>query len=397
MAGEPLRGDDIKQHNTKIILSNIYKARNIGGISQSELVSRTGLQASAVLRIFTNLENTGLICQAKEQKKVVSNTSDTKKGRKPVYYTICADSRFVIAVSFWLAGISIGIFDFSGVEVYHDSYKFNSEVNGEYVVDKMIFAIEKAIRTLDISQDKIIGIGVSSPGKVSLRDGRVVFYTRINGLEDYPLKTKLEDVFNVPVLVQNVCCSITYEAFQNAKMNFGSSVYSIFVRNGAGGAFVTENGIFVSSDGTTYEAGHVPIIHDGPLCECGLKGCLQACLLQLDKEFRNEDVDSPLLFGNLSDELAKQNPKALELVNKISYYIYLSIKQAQRIFAPESFLLVFSTLFLAEAVATKVKEMLKEDGDAYEKERAPIHYIAFSDFMAMQGARQLVLDNYLSD
>ncbi len=45
---------------------------------------------------------------------------------------------------------------------------------------------------------------------------------------------------------------------------------------GLGGGFVTEHGIFEGARSTALEAGHLIVDPDGPPCECGAYGCLQA-------------------------------------------------------------------------------------------------------------------------
>ena len=61
-----LRGKDIRKGNEKLVLSLIQKQELL---SQSEAVELTGLKAPTILRIFTNLEESGFIKISKKPKR----------------------------------------------------------------------------------------------------------------------------------------------------------------------------------------------------------------------------------------------------------------------------------------------------------------------------------------
>ncbi|MBR4477686.1 MAG: hypothetical protein IKO96_03550, partial [Spirochaetales bacterium] len=53
---DPVRATDIRHRNIMAVLSAIYASRTEGGVSQSQIVSRLGLRAPSVFRIFYYLE-----------------------------------------------------------------------------------------------------------------------------------------------------------------------------------------------------------------------------------------------------------------------------------------------------------------------------------------------------
>ena len=395
MATDPLRAIDIMPHNRNLILSNIYNAQKIGGISQSELVARTGLKPATIFRIFSSLEEEGLIEINSSDSEVKENHCG-KKGRKPAYYTINPDARFVIAIEFWVASISIGVFNFAGICIKNEMHNLDSDADGDSVVQSMISIINDLIDSLSLPREKIIGIGISAPGKISIKEGMILYYSRIKGMVDYPLKEKLESTLGFDVLVHNNSCLVTSNSFNNRNLDCGSSTYSIVIRNGAGGALVTKDGIFISSDGTTFEAGHVSILPDGPECECGMRGCLQACILQLDKEYRGDSSDSKLVFSSLSDPLTKKDPQALKVVDRAAWYIYLAMRQARLYFSPDSFMLFCNSMNVSEAIVARLRELFQSDSDRYKKRIPSIFPLVYSSHMAQRGAFQLVLNKYLS-
>ena len=103
---KPLRSEDMREKNEKLILRYIHQNE---GISQSQIVQLTGLKAPTVLRIFSILETNGLI---KIKKNHQEKNSSEKKGRKPVFYKVNPTARYVVGVEFWAQTACVLIVDF---------------------------------------------------------------------------------------------------------------------------------------------------------------------------------------------------------------------------------------------------------------------------------------------
>ncbi|MGM0432982.1 MAG: winged helix-turn-helix domain-containing protein, partial [Spirochaetota bacterium] len=108
----PLRSEDVRQKNEKLILHYIQHSH---GISQSEIVHLTGLKAPTVLRIFSILEKNGLI---KVNKNRPEKDEGDRKGRKPVFYTVNGRAKYVIGVEFWSQTAHVLVVDFARKPVY---------------------------------------------------------------------------------------------------------------------------------------------------------------------------------------------------------------------------------------------------------------------------------------
>ncbi len=113
----PLRSEDVRQKNEKIILQAIQKSR---GLSQSEVVALTGLKAPTVLRIFTYLEERGLI----QVTDTVERQLPERKGRKPVFYQVNPTTHYTIGIEFWSRQISIIMTDFQKNLIYSSTVAF---------------------------------------------------------------------------------------------------------------------------------------------------------------------------------------------------------------------------------------------------------------------------------
>ncbi|MGX8678657.1 MAG: ROK family protein [Sphaerochaetaceae bacterium] len=392
MNSDPLRAIDIKQHNQNIILSYIHSARNRGGISQSELVGLTGLKAPSVFRIFNALEEQELIrpCEG-----APTQAAEAKKGRRPSYYTICPDARYTIGVEFWAACISLGVFNFNGDRIHSTQINLSDWLSAEQIVDKIVLLIRSAIEVLGLDRSRIIGIGIAAPGKVDVKEGRIVFYHRISGMTNLPLKQELEKRLQLPVLVHNNCSAIAYYDYKYNAHEDNDSLFTFLFRSGVNGSMVSAGKIYVTSNGTTLEAGHLPISFDGPQCSCGLNGCLQAYMFELNKQFSQES-DSLSLFQSLEKPLENGDPKAIQIMEKASFYLYTAMKSVIRMLGPDSFLITSPNLGVANALRDGVIKLFENESDIFQASKPAVLARQYDTMMAQRGASDLVLDRFFS-
>jgi len=123
---------------------------------------------------------------------------------------------------------------------------------------------------------RIAGVGVSFGGLVDPRTGRVVRSHHVSGWEGFPLKDWLEEVFQVPVAVDNDANAGAFGEWRvGASQGAGTSLY-VTVSTGVGGGWIINGRIYRGRDGLAGEIGHVTIRRDGLMCTCGRRGCVEA-------------------------------------------------------------------------------------------------------------------------
>ncbi len=119
------------------------------------------------------------------------------------------------------------------------------------------------------------GIGV--PGLYDPRTGATRFLVNIAGPWDgYPVAGPVAAVLGVPVVLINDA-----RAFGLAELRLGagrgaSSMVGLTLGTGVGGVIAVDGKVHQGHDGTAGEIGHQTIDPDGPLCNCGNHGCLEA-------------------------------------------------------------------------------------------------------------------------
>lgn len=385
----PLRGNDIRIINEKLILGMIQKN---GHLSQSEAVNMTGLKPPTILRIFANLENEKLIKVSKK-----AETSTDKKGRKPVFYQINPKAAYAVGVDFCSTSISVVIVDFNRNPVYSIFLDIDENHTGDSIFEMICREIERGIGEKSVPREKVLGIGVGAPGKVDIASGTVIYYDRIKGLSDYPLKDKMHERFSTEIFVNNNCSVIAMNEYQYGKVSKSRSLVTLLIRSGVGGAFINDGKILTTNGTTTMEVGHTSIDYNGRQCECGEKGCLQSYLAE---PAILKDIAPVASIGNflaIDRLIEKGSPEIEKFIKDKAEQMTKGLKMLSRVFSPDTFLIISRSPLYAERLAHYTALLMKDDPCRFDNIKGlTIEHCAYDPVHAGQGAADLVFNEYFA-
>jgi glucokinase len=124
--------------------------------------------------------------------------------------------------------------------------------------------------------EEIAAITVAAPGPLDPYEGIVFEAPNISGWTNLPLRKLIQDRFNVPVAIGN---DANLAAL--GEWRFGAGVghrhlMYLTVSTGIGGGVIIDNQLLLGTRGLAAELGHITVIPDGPLCNCGQRGHLEA-------------------------------------------------------------------------------------------------------------------------
>ena len=389
MKKKPLRSENIREANEKLVLSLIHKT---SGISQSEVVLQTGLKPPTVFRIFSMLEEAGFIQVSHDQP-----FDSDKKGRRPVYYSINPKSMYVIGIDFWSRSAAIVLEDFGGNAIYQHTRPLVAKPNAEDTLDVIGELIESSLAATRVNRDRILGIGIGAPGQVDIDEGRVIFYSRIEGMKDFALGARIEQKFDIPVTVHNNAAVIALSGFRYGIAHDSSSLLTILIRSGVGGSFIHEKKLMVTNGATILELGRISVELSGENCECSGKGCLEAYL----SEDAFLDAIQPLYplkdISELDSLMVDEIPApCLEVNRSKGKILSQTMRSLYHLFGPKSFLIVTRSQILSKLLSKFVDEIITKDQLICPGPRFTILSTKYDPTLACRGAADLVLDQFFS-
>jgi glucokinase len=101
------------------------------------------------------------------------------------------------------------------------------------------------------------------------------------GWQNVAIQDFLQARFGCPARIANDVDAGVYGEYRFGAGRGSRCVVGVFPGTGVGGGCVYEGKILRGRRGSVMEIGHVRVVPDGPICGCGLRGCLEAVASRL--------------------------------------------------------------------------------------------------------------------
>ncbi|QQA41412.1 ROK family transcriptional regulator [Pelagovum pacificum] len=236
------------------------------GLSRAELAGQIGLSRAAITSVVNEMLDEGLLLEGE--------TSAGAPGRRPIPLEIKYDAGFAVGVRVRGSSLQCVLTDLS-TQVLETVVVPLEDTSPPGLVEAIATAVELLEAKNTGRGAPIIGIGVGIPGAVQAETGKVLRSFRL-GWRNVQLARMLAARVEVPVWVDD-----DVHAFALAQFLFGAARHSgtsavLAVGEGVAAASIVEGGVRRGAYGAAGKIGHIRIAPDGPLCECGRRGCLQS-------------------------------------------------------------------------------------------------------------------------
>ena len=168
------------------------------------------------------------------------------------------------------------IFDEKREIVYRLKKKTAEDGNTQDNVEKVIISVvEEMLKESGIKKNKLHAIASCAPGVIDQEAGVVVFTPNLP-MRDYDIRTPMEKKFGVPFYIGNDVNLGVLGEYKFGVAKGYHNVVGFFVGTGMGGGLILEDKLFTGNRFKGAEYGHMILDPEGPLCNCGQRGCLEA-------------------------------------------------------------------------------------------------------------------------
>ena len=172
-----------------------------------------------------------------------------------------------------LGGTKIAAGVFSGGKIISKVTVPTPEEGGQAVVDAMAHAAKAASEAAGV---EVVAIGLGTPGPLDYVTGVIKFAPNIAGFTNFPIRPLLEQASGKKVFIENDANAAALAEHKLGAGQGADSTLFMTVSTGVGGGFVWGNKVLRGKNGQGAEIGHITVQPGGPLCGCGLDGCLEA-------------------------------------------------------------------------------------------------------------------------
>ena len=222
----------------------------------------------------------------------------------------------------------------------------------EEVVARFVDGIRHAASSGGLDLRHLAGVAVALPGLVDDERGEVEFITNFPGhWRGVPLRAMMEPELGVPVHLLN-----DVRAFTLGETAFGAgrgvrNVVGIAIGTGIGGGVVIDGKLHLGIQGSAGEVGHMTIVPNGPRCECGSFGCLEAlasgpaiATMAIKAIKQGTATSMREMSGNdlnkvdtrlIAEAAAQGDAIAREIIHKAGEYLGLGISNLITVLSPD--------------------------------------------------------------
>lgn len=237
--------------NERVVINAL---RRRPGLSQTELAGATGLAIPTVAGITRQLMAQDIIRAAESQ--------PSTRGRPRIPLFLNGSAGFGLGVHLDPTQVSITLLDLAGHtrEVHLETGALTTDP--DIGVVRIADLVNHMIQDAGIDRDKILGVGVATPGPIDFRGGRLVAPPWLPGWEGYPLVQKMASALELDILFEkDTIAAITGERWLRVDEDDTSTM--VFVYQGIGlGLGLAVGGHIVR--GSSGNAGDVSGFFDGP-------------------------------------------------------------------------------------------------------------------------------------
>ena len=239
-----------------------------GGLSRTDLADKMGLTRAAVSLIVNDLLEGKILLEAESR--------SAPSGRPPVVLEINPERGLVGAIDMGATHISIALADFTARILQEAEFPFDIKAGPDACLVQANQNLLKLLESQGLSISDLSAVGVGVPGPVITEAGMVVAPPIMPGWDHYPILAKLEELWGCPVTLNNdaelgALGEWAYGAGRGEK-----NIAYIKVGSGIGAGLILNQQIYGGTTGAAGEIGHLTIDENGPLCNCGNRGCLEA-------------------------------------------------------------------------------------------------------------------------
>jgi len=355
-------------------------------ICRKDLSEMSGLTGAAVTNIIKDLVNIDLVKEYRDYNGARSGNA--------ISLRINYERFFVIGVTFKRGLISYGVSDLRGKFLE----KHNIEIKLEESVDSVLQTLGSAVKSCVEkynSKGKIVGLGLAVPGPINLKKGEISYLTNLPGWKTVPIKKYFQEKFDFPIIMDEDANATAFAEIWFGGAQNHNNIISILVSKGVGAGIIINGKIYHGDYGLAGEIGHTSINYDGPLCECGNRGCLElyCSTLTLLKNARQiYDKKEILDLQDLYELVEKNNEKIINLIVENGKYLGYGIVNIINSFNPELIVIHSEMNIFGDIWLNSIKKVAEERLLKNSTLNLEIKYSSINGDSILLGAGAMVCD-----
>jgi len=253
-----------------------------------------------------------------------------------------------------------------------------------------------------------LGIGLGIAGLVDAIKGIVYYCPNLPGWENVELRKQLQDHFKTELFVDDsVRMMALAEKRYGIAKEFSNFLY-IYIGTGVGSGIVLDNRFYRGRNGISGEFGHMTIRQDGPLCNCGNYGCMEALvstdaiLQSLHTSLANNIYsslrtipESEITIEKISAAAATGDKLASMVIHSTAENIGIGAADLMNVFDPGVFIFSGEVMEQLDGILDEVTRIVRLRGIAAISGRTQFHVGKSCTSAGSRGAATAMIEKFV--
>jgi len=392
----------LRDLNLSLVLRHLQDSK---ALSRAQLALLTGLNKSTVSSLVEELFQLGLI------RETGINSNGT--GRPATLLEINPLAGGVVGLELGVDFVTVLLTDFLGNVLWRCQKTVDPAEGEKPTIALTLDLIDEAIKQCKESNLRVLGLGVSTPGTVDLKEKVLVFAPNLHW-RNIPLGRIYSQHLGLPVFIDNDANAAAVGEHLFGMARQVSNFIFVFAGVGIGAGLFLNNELYRGNNGFAGEIGHSPLAWNPALqipCHCGNRGCwetnanqysilrrAEACL----EVKRNtiitplmERKNSPLSIALLEEAAGEGDQVALDIFTETGEAMGLGIASLVNIFNPEKVILGGPLSIVGDYLLPAIKMSVKKHALPEISDQVDIILSSFRIDASVFGGIALVVNNIL--
>jgi glucokinase len=219
------------------------------------------------------------------------------------------------------------------------------------VIEAIMSSSDQVLKHVKVEMKDITAVSIAAAGPSDMQKGILFTSPNLPGWKNVHLKDILSQKTGKPTYFLNDARAAALGEFYFGSAKGSKDCIYVTISTGIGGGIIINNELYTGAAGTAGEIGHTVIDDDGPLCNCGNKGCWEmlasgtALAESAKRQIKEGTQTSITRFAG--GDIEKVNAQAIneaaidgdqlaqQLISRTAYYLGVGFANLINIFSPE--------------------------------------------------------------
>lgn len=347
----------IKDRNSTLLFNLI---RRMEPISRADLARQSGLSPATVTVLIDELLQNQWIWEDS------SSTLPCQRGRRPILLRINASRGYVVTVDMSSQEYLCSLYDICLNRLDTESNQLSA-----CSAENISGSIHSLCTRNGISSRLLLGIHVLYPGVFNPETGSLCISTMIpegKHVQADLVQFLKEHFPQTLIMISNNTTAMAYSVYVAHQQECDLPLLAVSIHEGISVGIVSHH-----NHCTAVEAGHVIVKRDGPLCNCGNRGCLEAicsatALLREINEKTSLHLEYENVYGSyinacsvkkLAQALDEGNPEVTAILQDYAYNLSCAIVSLVNLFGIRSVYVGGILEYLGDSFFSELKEYIE--------------------------------------